>query len=474
MADAPDDPQFIASMASAAKLLTQDGERQMQCLLHQASDEARTRVATAALAALLAEPWSYDFTRLLLCADAEAIGEVSKVGAGELPDSLTRWPSICSVAQARAVYEPALQRRVKQLLIAGADANGARGEGPPQLPLMCCAMNGWTELAKCLLTAQADVTLCDACGSTALHYAAIHHEDEMCGLLLKAAADPGQRDAKGRSPRDIAQLGGGAASNLLGYVPEASTSIVVLDSSSLTAQRFIDEFVALKRPVLLKQAARDAEGSCRDSSCCRLGFRWQKDELLRHAGDARSLVSDIPYGSDFGLDSSLEEPMTLRDFLTRHPRKRRRCDALGKRPYFFVAVDHETQPELALLLEATLGLRLGAAPPFPRFEQPLDLLSATTLQFAIGDEGSGSPLHFHQDAVNLLLCGRKRWWLLPPSGSAMSRLHPLDVLTHEADCFNHARVLEQEVGDVVYVPDMWGHAVLNLEANTLCIAAEFA
>ena len=82
------------------------------------------------------------------------------------------------------------------------------------------------------------MTLCDACGSTALHYAAIHHEahvlpccrcpglrqDEMCGLLLKAAADPGQRDAKGlltgtrnsdctqqmsgRSPRDIAQLGG--------------------------------------------------------------------------------------------------------------------------------------------------------------------------------------------------------------------------------------------------------------------------
>ncbi|CAJ1374210.1 unnamed protein product [Effrenium voratum] len=184
MADAPDDPQFIASMASAAKLLTQDGERQMQCLLHQASDEARTRVATAALAALLAEPWSYDFTRLLLCADAEAIGEVSKVGAGELPDSLTRWPSICSVAQARAVYEPALQRRVKQLLIAGADANGARGEGPPQLPLMCCAMNGWTELAKCLLTAQADVTLCDACGSTALHYAAIHHEATLAETLL--------------------------------------------------------------------------------------------------------------------------------------------------------------------------------------------------------------------------------------------------------------------------------------------------
>ena len=41
-------------------------------------------------------------------------------------------------------------------------------------------------------------------------------------------------------------------------------------------------------------------------------------------------------------------------------------------------------------------------------------------------------------------------------------------------CLKGACVFEQEQGDIVYVPDMWGHAVLNLEDHTVCVAAEFA
>ena len=175
-----------------------------------------------------------------------------------------------------------------------------------------------------------------------------------------------------------------------------------------------------------------------------------------------SEASKIPYGSDFGLDSSHEEPLTLRSF------KRRRTET-----YFFVAVDASTQPELARLLEDTMRLCVGAPLTYPEFDDcPFEVV---TLQFALGDTGSGSPMHFHQDAMNFLLAGRKRWWLRPPGKSAMSRVHPGDVEQWEEvkTYYEDAWSFEQQPGDVVYVPDMWGHSVLNLEPHTVCVAAEF-
>ncbi|CAE7353452.1 jmjd4 [Symbiodinium sp. CCMP2456] len=205
------------------------------------------------------------------------------------------------------------------------------------------------------------------------------------------------------------------------------------------------------------------------------------------------MVSAIPYGSDFGLDASLETPMTLRQFLVASSpapapaTKRQRREGLqvfnAPPPYFFVAVDQELQPELAETFEASLDLSAGTELPWPlgavETGQKLPF-RATTLQFAVGAEGSGSPMHFHQDALNLCLRGRKRWWLVPPSEAAFSRCHPLDAMDMGTsaksvkDCFEGACVFEQEEGDIVYVPDMWGHAVLNLEDHTVCVAAEFA
>eukprot|EP00439_Symbiodinium_sp_Y106_P067762 s450_g11.t1 len=218
---------------------------------------------------------------------------------------------------------------------------------------------------------------------------------------------------------------------------------------------------------------------------------WSCDDLSDRAGDARAMVSAIPYGSDFGLDASLETPMTLRQFLAAASPppavKRQRREGVqvvnAPPPYFFVAVDQELQPELAETLETSLGLSAGSQLPWPlgavQTGQKLPF-RATTLQFAVGAEGSGSPMHFHQDALNLCLHGRKRWWLVPPSEAAFSRWHPSDALEtgpsakSVKDCFEGACVFEQEEGDIVYVPDMWGHAVLNLEDHTVCVAAEFA
>ena len=37
---------------------------------------------------------------------------------------------------------------------------------------------------------------------------------------------------------------------------------------------------------------------------------------------------------------------------------------------------------------------------------------------------SGAPFHTHEDALNVLIHGRKQWWLLPPAAASFSKEHP--------------------------------------------------
>merc|ERR1712113_428054 len=102
-----------------------------------------------------------------------------------------------------------------------------------------------------------------------------------------------------------------------------------------------------------------------------------------------------------------------------------------------------------------------------RLPSPFQQFDASTLQFAVGGRGSGSPVHFHQDAISILLSGQKKWWLWPPSRAAMSRVHPATTFgPHAAEEYDGAIEVLQEVGDIMYVPTRWGHAVLNLAEYT--------
>jgi len=125
------------------------------------------------------------------------------------------------------------------------------------------------------------------------------------------------------------------------------------------------------------------------------------------------------------------------------------------------------QPLLAQMIRMQLdGLPSRLPPPFHLFH-------ATALQFAVGSVGSGSPQHFHDDAFNVLLMGRKCWWFWPPALAAMSRVHPLKLVSSGASELQGALRVVQEAGDIIYVPSAWGHAVLNEAEYNVCIAVEF-
>lgn len=134
--------------------------------------------------------------------------------------------------------------------------------------------------------------------------------------------------------------------------------------------------------------------------------------------------------------------------------------------------------------------------------------STIVKQFYLGSAGTGSPLHFHEDAFNMLVYGIKFWRLLSPADAVYSTNHPLLHRSSplygafqktrqskgEGDVGIGSSERERErdlngngtsdggrpagihcvqyPGEMVYVPRMWAHSTVNL-AETIGFAIEF-
>ncbi len=68
-------------------------------------------------------------------------------------------------------------------------------------------------------------------------------------------------------------------------------------------------------------------------------------------------------------------------------------------------------------------------------------------QWALGNAGSGAPVHFHNTAWNALLYGAKKWVMYPPAHRVMSNEQILDVLEGVS-----AKLLQQEKIDAALPP----------------------
>ena len=95
-------------------------------------------------------------------------------------------------------------------------------------------------------------------------------------------------------------------------------------------------------------------------------------------------------------------------------------------------------------------------------------------QLIMGGARTGSALHFHPPAVNFCVVGVKAWVLVPPAAAAFADATAeawwREELPGLAAGVATTRVL-QGPGDMVFVPGLWGHAVINL-ADSLAVAYE--
>ena len=78
--------------------------------------------------------------------------------------------------------------------------------------------------------------------------------------------------------------------------------------------------------------------------------------------------------------------------------------------------------------------------------------------------------HFHGAAINGLAFGAKLWRLAPPWRATYATAPAFFAFREEAP---GARTCVQRAGDVLFVPNNWGHAVLNLRTS-VGVAAELS
>ena len=80
-------------------------------------------------------------------------------------------------------------------------------------------------------------------------------------------------------------------------------------------------------------------------------------------------------------------------------------------------------------------------------------------QTFLGGDGSGATIHWHAAAFNVLYIGTKEWRLTPPKYKGWSGM-PAKRLAEQLDDSYTLRCTQHE-GDIIYVPEDWGHMTMN-------------
>lgn len=92
-------------------------------------------------------------------------------------------------------------------------------------------------------------------------------------------------------------------------------------------------------------------------------------------------------------------------------------------------------------------------------------MRVTSPQWLLAPPNTGAPIHFHGNAINALVHGRKLWTFLPPQHSLYSTKHISKWINEDYPALHGAgKTLQciQEPGDILFVPDGWAHGVVNL------------
>jgi len=221
--------------------------------------------------------------------------------------------------------------------------------------------------------------------------------------------------------------------------------VIQVEAANMEAHRFLRDFLTLRRPVLVRDAAANSTAR---RSWTRRAF---EEGFADGMGAIEVDVGPVPNPSRFGVDG---KRVSISDYVRFMFNSSDSGDGTSDVAPDYLAVGLD--PKSVALKDVEL------APQFLRdsFLQP------GVPELLIGPSGSGTPLHAHGPSANTLLHGRKAWHLYPPAAMQASStaarewaVHDLHMLPSDAEPLQCL----QRPGDVMFVPEHWSHAVLNLE-----------
>eukprot|EP01038_Epipyxis_sp_PR26KG_P008159 gene8159-11043_t len=401
-------------------------------------------------------------------------------------------------------------------------------------PLHLAASGGQLALSKLLVNAGANVNLLNYDHRTAAHYAATNGHAEILSLLNKANSDfmiedmfgtkvidiihnPGpilpndallyfnitQRKAKqiqrvlhpenfplnstdsgpdtGHGPdgkvgsRQIGWIGGNGGwglERLKGFEDDMlCDAIDQYWADEITGEEIFHNYIARNTPILIRGLFDHWEAK----------NIYKQDSLSSLFGDMRVEVSDIPYAHKFGgkepvhmlLSEYIEEVKYHRMVGGSHPWyvfRGHPIPSMSERDDSFVQYPWCPSPKSIIKAYEFIN------PPESRGQKGVKAREIfINAQWALGGEGTGAPVHFHNSAWNALVYGAKKWVIYPPHNMIMSNKQILDY--YETDMVEFLKrgvppvTCVQTAGDVLIIPESWAHGVLNIQ-ESVAIASE--
>ena len=174
--------------------------------------------------------------------------------------------------------------------------------------------------------------------------------------------------------------------------------------------RFFDQYIRNAQPVLIRGLLY------KDRALAASIDVFSREAMLRRFGETVWEIGDIPYEGRY--KSSAPEPMRLRDYVERHIDGCHQQNETGSRPqrhschaYVFAEAFERSGVPIQVKAEKLIALPTWAQKRTRR---------VSGLQFFLGPKDSGAPMHFHQAAFNILVHGKKRWYLMPPAHATFS------------------------------------------------------
>ncbi|XP_070617049.1 jmjC domain-containing protein 8 isoform X2 [Erythrolamprus reginae] len=231
--------------------------------------------------------------------------------------------------------------------------------------------------------------------------------------------------------------GGWLTSRHAALSEDGSCSVERRDSS-ITYAQFIQQY-AFSRPVIIQGLTDNTE------------FQAQctKDQLLARFGEHLVRLSTANTYSYYKVDLSFQDYVA-------HWLEPQDLTSLGSETLYFFGNNNFTE--------------WGSL--FKKYNPPPFRIPGTTgaYSFGIGGSGSGVPFHWHGPGFSEVIFGRKHWFLYPPEKTPA--FHPnRTTLSWFLDTYPSLLPWEKPVectihpGEVLYFPDRWWHATLNLDTS---------
>ena len=271
---------------------------------------------------------------------------------------------------------------------------------------------------------------------------------------------------------------------------EGASSCEIRVVSSLTSEELIVPFLGASAPVLITGEALPqylANGWKRTSFARRFADVELPTEVFPYAGPFSAHLGKLRRRENVTTIAELAEAIRA-DECARRRRRRRRSgggggeDATDEPQMVFLSLHgYQPLPKGAAAANVRADISLSFAPEdeppsSPRrllvdyarpsaVADPEQLLRTNQIQFYMGPTGGGAQPHWHSLAWNWLVHGRKEWWLWPPHDASYAARHVSTSVGGAEAVGGRALRCTQRAGDVLVVPETWGHATVNVQPS---------